>query len=254
MNPIFKSQRIKLLAIRHFAENGRKGAIRMCVYFIIFAFLPRLINSSLPLTSFIIFCIILVLGGIAFTAKIFQEIHQPASGMHYLHIPASRFEKFLFNGVLTLLYYPAVCLLLYYGATFFGNLIEPIMPSFLNYSTIDISLLLPAEHINKLISQYVLIHAIFFLGSLTFKKHHTSKTFISLIVISIIIGIIQSILFKIVWADFIATSVGDSMSVTMSIENMFDLHLLPYAKWLFNGMITVFLWVVAYFKFKEKQV
>ena len=249
MNHIISFQRIKLLTIRYFAENGRKGLIRLSIFFLIFAFLPRLINSSYPLTSFVIFCAILFIGGISFTAHIFKEIHKPFSGMHYLHIPASRFEKFLFNGTLSLLYYPAVCLLLYYGGALFGNLVAPIIPSFLNYQIIDISYLMPKELIGKLVSQFVLTHAFFFLGSLAFKKNNVSKTFISLIVISLIIGIVQMMLMKILWTDY--TSTDFNIKIVSLTENLTGIR---HGEWISIGAIAIFLWIVSYFKLKEKQV
>ena len=254
MNTTSNFHRIKLLAFRYLAENGRRDLVTLTLFFIAFAFLPRLIGNSSPLTSFFVFCAILCIGGVRFTARIFHEIHTPISGMHYLHIPASRLEKFLLNGALTLLFFPAICLLLYYGGTLFGNLLAPIMPAIFNYNTIDISSLIPLAQINKLISQYVVIHSVFFLGSLIFKKHPTSKTFISLIIISMIVGLFQLLLFKMVWADFTSSFTDNSLSLTLSLEDMFGSHMLPYAEWLLNGVIAVFLWVVAYFKFKEKQV
>ena len=254
MNTTFSLHRIKLLAFRYLTENGRRDLVTSTLFFIAFAFLPRLISNSYPFTSFIIFCVIFCIGGVRFTARIFHEIHTPESGMHYLHIPASLIEKFLLNGALTLLFFPAICLLLYYGGTLFGNFLAPIMPSLFNYNTIDISSLIPSEQINKLISQYVVIHSIFFLGSLIFKKHPTSKTFISMIMILMLIGVFQLLLFKMVWKDITSSFTEDSLSLTLSLENMFGSHILLYTKWLLNGVIAVFLWIVAYFKFKEKQV
>jgi len=249
MNPHFSFQRIKLLAIRYFTEHGRRDLVMMAALFFTFAFLPRLINNASPFTSPILFCIILFIGGMRFTARIFHEIHQPASGMHYLHIPASRLEKFLLNGAITLLLFPIICLLLYYGGTLFGNLVKPIVPTFLNYNVIDISSLVPTQYIRETASQYLFWHALFFLGALSFKKHPTTKTILSFILFVIALGIIQSLLAKIMW------SVFEVPSTEILLKNVFQLvESWSYFDDLFHVSMFVFLWIVSYFKLKEKQV
>ena len=254
MNPIFSFQRVKLLAIRYCTEHGRRDLITLSTMFIAFALLPRLNDPSDSFNP-MLFSVILFLGGMRLTARVFHEIHQPASGMHYLHIPASRLEKFLLNGIFTLLLYPALCLLLYYGGVLFGNLIEPIMPSFFNYRVIDISSLIPETYIYKLISQYLLLQAIFFLGSLIFKKHPTTKTFLSIIAFGIVVALLQSLLIKILWMNLEVTPTGTvEMKLKQLFESLLDSRIVSHINYLFNGIVAIFFWVVSYLKFTEKQV
>jgi hypothetical protein len=214
---------------------------------------PRLISAPSEVTAPVLFCIILFIVGVRYTARIFHEIHQPGSGMHYLHIPASRLEKFLFHGVTTLLLFPLVCLLLYYGGALFGNLIEPIMPSFLNFRKVELSSLVPIEYIRKTVIQYMTTQAIFLTGSLYFKKHPTTKTFLSIIAFSIAFAIVQLLLTKIIWLNVD----GDTTDMfTMRKEQLTEYlsHFTPYLEYLLNGLIVIFFWIVSYLKFKEKQV
>ncbi|MCL2727415.1 MAG: hypothetical protein FWD56_03435 [Bacteroidales bacterium] len=256
MNHFFSFYRIKQLAIRYLAERGRRDLIIIAAYFIAFAFLPRLGggNPSDASTSSL-FTLILILGGMRFTARIFHEIHQPASGMHFLHIPASRLEKFLLNGVLTLLFYPVVCLLLYYGGTLFGNLIAPVVPSFLNYPVIDVSSIIPAAYLKKMIPQYLICQATFFAGSLFFKKHPTTKTLILFTSFFLAVGVIQLIVIKFLWGDIDPMQNGaiviNSIDLFQAIESS---SLLTGIKYISIAFVTAFFWFVAYFKFKEKQV
>ena len=254
MNNYFSFHRIKLLVIRYVAEHGRRDIITLSAFFMTIAFLPRLTgDTGFP---FLLFCLLLGVGGIRFTARIFHEIHHPATGMHYLHIPASRLEKFLLNWTLTLFCYPAICLLLYYGGTLFGNLIEPLIPSFLYYRTIDISSLFPKTGFEKLIWQYLFCHTFFFLGSLIFKKHPTTKTIVSLILFGIGISIFEVIMAKLLWGgsgDISITFDHDKfrlLTTTVTEEAV----LLKWLNYLLSAIVVLFFWTVSYFKLKEKQV
>jgi len=251
MNSIFSFYRIKLLAIRYFAEHGRQDLITLAAFFITFAFMPRLLSIPLIPSSFILFCFVLFIGGMRFTARIFHEIHQPASGMHYMHIPASSLEKFLLNGMFTLFVYPIACLLVYYGGTLFGNLLEPIMPTFLNYRIISLSSLMPEMYMKKVISQYVFFQSIFFLGSLVFKKHPTTKTFLSYMLFGFVVGVIQMIIIRLMWSNTDLFANIDAKSITQWIE---DSLWLTYLSYLCFAVTVVFFWIVSYFKLKEKQV
>jgi len=253
MNHIFSFHRIKLLAIRYFFELGRRDLFNMCAFFIAFVLLPHIVNDASNTFNPVLFGIILFIGGMRFTARIFHEIHQPAPGMHYLHIPASRLEKYLFNGLLTLILYPAICILLYYGGVYFGNLLEPIIPSFFNYQIIDISTLIPGIYVKKIASQYVIMHSIFFLGSLSFKKHPTTKTFLSIITFAIGAGIIQAILTRMLWANVD----GHSMDLLNNKVRQLIIswpRIEPYLNSVLSGVIVLFFWAVSYLKLKEKQV
>ena len=255
MNHTFSFARIKLLIIRYFTENWRRDLVTLAGYFLILALLPRIKSFSFPQLPFILFCIVLFVGGIHFCAHIFHEIHRPSSGMHYLHIPASRLEKFLFNGALTLLFFPILCFVLFYAANLFGNLIEPIMPSFLNYGTIDISTIFPYSYTGKMVEQFVLAQAIFFLGALVFKKHPTTKTIISLIAFGIVIGIVQMTLTQLLWSNSeVSTSLTFRGGILQIGEDTFDSPFLECASQICSYMVILFLWVASYFKFKEKQV
>lgn len=255
MNQTFHFSRIWLLFVRFITENWRRDVISLAAYFIAFALLPRINMFSFPQLPFVLFCIILFIGGIHFSAHIFHEIHRPSSGMHYIHIPASRVEKFFVNGALTLLIFPLLCFLLFYAATLFGNLIEPIMPSILNYKTIDISTLFPSSYTGKTVEQFVLVQAIFFLGALIFKKHPTTKTIISVIAFGVVIGVVQIPLAQFLWSNSeVELSLlfkGGGLQIG---GNIFDSTVLKYADQIFNYIIVIFLWVVSYFKLKEKEV
>lgn len=254
MNHIFSFHRIKQLSIRYLAEHARRDLIFMCALFFTFAFLPRLVGSSDAFYA-ILLSIIVYIGGMRFTARIFHEIHRPTSGMHFLHIPASRLEKFTLYGVITLVCFPVICLLLFYAGTFFGNLIAPLIPSFFNYEVIDISSLLPWEQLGKLFSQYLIGHAVFFLGSFIFKTHPTTKTIVSFLGFAFAIAIIQMIIGRLFFADLDVVSISISSGKLFGLlDNLINSRILVYINYLLYGIVLLFFWLVSYLKWKEKQI
>jgi len=254
MNSLFSFHRIKLLAIRYLTEHWRREVISLSAFFIAFAFIPRLISGPSENVSPILFGAILLLGGARFTARIFHEIHHPSGGMHYVHIPASRWEKFLFNGVLSLLCYPVACLLLYYGGTLFGNLLEFVMPSFLNYRVIELSSLLPKQNIEEFVIQLLLYHAIFFLGSLFFKNHPTTKTFLSIILFGFAISLVEIFLAKIIWGGIDSSPDSIEVKVVFFTQMIQNSTLASFINYLITTIVLLFFWIVSYLKFREKQV
>jgi len=253
MNPIFSFHRIKLLVIRYLAESGRRDLITLFAFLFTFAFLPRIMDSQSG--SFPLFCLVLFIGGMRFTARIFHDIHPPGSGMHFFHIPSSRLEKFILNGGFTLLFYPIVCFLLYVGGTLFGNFIGLLMPSFLNYPIVDLSSIFQVEPYVKMIPYYICCHAVFFLGSLFFKKHPTTKTFVSIIAICFAISTVQMILVNLLWSGIEIESMNAlPQKIVQLVESVVDSSLLKNVQILSNILLTMFLWVVSYLKLKEKQV
>jgi len=272
MNPTFHFSRIRLLFTRYFTEHWRRDLIAYATLFIIFAFVPRMGASSIPFFPFMIFCCILFIRGMHFSAHIFTEIHYPSSGMHYFHIPASRTEKFFVNGFITLILFPLLCFALYYGGVLFGNLLEPVMPSVLHYKVIDISTLIPSSHLSNMtiksdpfsssssavaevLLAYFYLQALFMLGSLFFKKHPTTKTITSLIVFGIALGVIQMVISKVYWYNVDMESLSMlKEKLALLIESTFRSRVITVIDDLSAWITALFLWVVSYLKFIEKEI
>jgi len=261
MTTTFNFSRIRLLFVRFFAENWRRDLTTLSAFFVAFGVLPHLINFFL--FPFILFCLLLFIGGIHFSARIFHEIHYTSSGMHYLHIPASRSEKFFVHLVLTLILYPLVCFFLYFAAIFIGNLLEPIMPAMFNYKTIDMANLFPSSSlpgisissVGKLLTNFITYQSIFFLGSLIFKKHPTTKTILSLIAFGIVLGIIQACLGQIFWTNIDISSIGGLKDkITQLGEHLMGSRIMVHAEYIFTAIIALFFWTVSFLKFKEKEI
>jgi hypothetical protein len=129
------------------------------------------------------------------------------------------------------------------------------MPSFLKYSAISVSSLIPAASLEKVVTNWFLCHAIFYLGSLIFKKHPTTKTVVALILTSIVVGIIQIVLIKYIWTgiDYISEDVinMNGLNLALNLENS---PLIKNLIYLFYAISLLFFWIVSYFKLKEKQV
>ena len=272
MNHTFHFSRIKLLFIRYFTEHWRRELVAFSAIFIVLALLPRLAVSSIPALPFILFCMILLFRGMHFSAHIFTEIHYTSSGMHYLHIPASGAEKFFVNGFLSLILFPLLCFALFYGATLFGNLLEPIMPSMLHYKVIDMATLIPSTNVGMLsvtsdpfgsssstlwavISSYIFLQSIFFLGSLFFKKHPTTKTIVTVMVFSLALGIVQMVLAKVIWSGVNIESLSMVKEKLILLgTKTFGSRTVMMVDQVCHWALVLFFWVVSYLKLKEKEI
>jgi len=98
---------------------------------------------------------------------------------------------------------------------------------------------------------FAIVQSIFLLGSIYFKRSTIGKTFLSIIVFSVVIGLIELILLKL---NFDTTSI-QSQNINISLLEV---------KSMFPGLEVVgeiikyatvpFFWVVSYFRLTEKEV
>jgi hypothetical protein len=105
--------------------------------------------------------LILLIGGLWLSSLSFYELHNPQRNYHLLTLPASQLEKVLSRWLFTALVFPAVVLAIYCLLYFFinGMKLSPFP-----YYIVD------------LMKNYLKIQAIFFLGSVYFKKYTLIKT------------------------------------------------------------------------------
>lgn len=155
-----------------------------------FLFLVNLLNNDNFISvndSPTIFFLSLFFGGILLSSLGFKNYQFPNRGYFYLLLPASLLEKFLGRLLLTGIVYPVVLLLAYSLFYWFISLMVLISTGKLFFvNTLFSGLVWHA------IYTYIIIQAIFILGSSYFKKNALIKTLLSLFCLGIVIVILVS--------------------------------------------------------------
>lgn len=244
--------RITLLLKRYFIENKQKEITFWGIATLVFMVMHQAGSVDM----------FLYISGFIFASRTFKSFSYTPSGMHYLLIPATHFEKLTVTILLSIVYYFAMFLITYTIGTFIGinvgNLIfqtnNPINFELFNiganvnnWNDIDIS----RSSLLTVFMTFTIIQSIFILGSVYFKRSTIGRTFLSIAAISIVLGLIELLFIKLTFG----TYHFDNQMVQLNITGGQDL---------FNGYeivgkvlqyITVpFLWVVSYFRLTEKEV
>jgi hypothetical protein len=202
------------------------------------------------------------ISGFIFAARMFKTFAYTPGGMHYLLIPATHLEKLVTTIFLSTFYFLIMLLITYsIGAplgTALGNAIfgthhdlslslfqMDSINSTMNYNGI--------KQINLLdfLLGFALVQSIFLLGSVYFKRNVIGKTFLTLISLAFIYGLIEFLIFRVSFGsyhlngqslDFSTTSGNDVFAKFKIISKTIKYLLIP------------FFWIVTYYRLTEKQV
>jgi hypothetical protein len=252
MNTTFNISRLGLLLKRYFIENKNRELTFWGIATAIF----MLMNQSGSVAMF------LYVTGFIFAARSFNVFGYAPGGMHYLLIPATHTEKLVSSILLNTVYFFIMFLISYTIGTIFGITIGNLIFGF-NHP-LNFSLFQSGEHINqfnKIITNdfslydifftFAIIQAVFMLGSLYFKRNSIGRTFLTLIAVSIFLGIIELIMFKTTFGTYQLTGQMINFSFPAE-ENLFSG--LNIAGNIVKYAMIPFLWLVSYFRLTEKEV
>lgn len=244
--------RITLLLKRYFIENKQRELTFWGITTLIFMVMHQAGSVDM----------FLYISGFIFASKTFKSFSYTPSGMHYLLIPATHFEKLTVNILLSIVYYFLMILITYtignFIGTNLGNLIfqtnNPINFELFNIGTnvndwnnIDISRI----SLLTVFLTFTIIQSIFILGSVYFKRNATSRTFLSLAAVSIVLVLIELLFVKLTFG----TYHFDNQMVQLNITNGRDLfHGFEITGKILQYITVPFLWVVSYFRLTEKEV
>jgi hypothetical protein len=188
------------------------------------------------------------ISGLIITSMAYNEIHVPARSQFFLTLPATTSEKLLSHWLITSVLFIIIANVLLTLILLLPNLVAAAAWNS------PISVFNPFTQANlRLMSIYVVIQSIFFLGAIYFRHNNFLKTILSLFVISIIVNIIG---FIIMYLAFGATGFqGNNFELVdpdfaFSMERIFPLTM----KIIFYAIIVPFCLVVSYFKLKEREV
>ena len=252
MNTTLNFNRLGLLLKRFFIENKQKELTFWGIATVVFMIMhePTSVEMFLYISGFI------------FAARMFKEFKYTPGGMHYLLIPTTQLEKLISSILLSTVYYFIMFVITYTLGTLLGTLIsnlilgtqQPVGLELFQISSISTVWENNLVHHNgfwNIFLSFALIQSIFMLGSLYFKRNALSRTFLTLIIFAVVLGLIEVFLLRITFGTYQLS--GQSFKFTFdSGENLlpgFELagNILKY-------LSIPFFWLVSYFRLTEKQV
>ena len=184
----------------------------------------------------------------------FLSLHDKSANEAFLLLPASALEKTLVRLLFTSLVLPFFILILIFIASMIS---EGAGALFVKESFTPMQLF-GAGHL-KTIGYVVIAQSIFFLGAAWFKKAHLVKTVFALIVGSIGLGILSTILFRIIFASYfegffmpISVNIDMEALLRMRFPGLMDAMVI-IGKVAFYGLLAPFCWFVAWLRVKETQ-
>jgi hypothetical protein len=272
MNQFFSLQRFSLLVSKHWADNKKRYSLSVLAFiglligwFLFFL----LVEKDAPMDKgmqFITFLFSLFVIGSFYASQYFRELSSRAKGINFLLVPASAFEKILCSILFNFVLFFVVFVSAFYIADF---LMVTVSNSFLDSSSPEnkqglINVFqeakLPFDGTNtiNLLAVFFSIQAFFLLGSVYFEKYSFIKTVISGFLIFLALFFFIFFLFELMpnggYTSGFLTSfhiqTGDNQHYLVSIPNWIGkslFYLLMYGT-------APFLWIVTYYRLKEKQV
>ena len=195
---------------------------------------------------------ILYVGGLVIISYSFVELGDPIRRSAYLLVPASTLEKASARLALTLVAFPAASLILYWATSLAGSGLGGLIwdESFDVYNPFT-------EETWRLLSVYPMVHSVFFLGAVWFRKSTLFKTMLAVVLAQIGLAIVTALIFRIVFFDFF-----QGMSFEPSKE--FRLNVID-AGWLTSDisaqigkvfthlLFGPWLWVIAYLRLADTE-
>jgi hypothetical protein len=252
MNTTFSLNRLGLLLKRYFTENRQHELSFWGIAIVVFMIMHQ------PASVEIFFYI----SGFIFAARTFRIFSYTPGGMHYLLIPATHLEKLVSAILLSTFYYFIMLLVTYIIGTILGTALGNSI--FDTHNAISLGLFnmdsvskswgnIVVNHIGfiEFMLSFALMQSVFLLGSVYFKRNAIGKTFLTLISLAFLIGIIELVIFKISFGSYHLN--GQSLDFSIIPGN----DVLGYFKLILKTLkylLIPFFWVVSYYRLTEKQV
>ncbi len=182
---------------------------------LIFLFTANMGPSFSPLYSIGLF-----VGGALISVSAFKDVHDKNLNIQYLTLPISAWARYLAMWLMTGPFYLMFITVLY-GV---GILAHVIVQTFWDFGS-AMPLLYTA-------GQYLVVNAIFLLGSISFKRLPFIKTIFWLLLLGLAVAVVRSLI--------------SNMDVSASAIKVGD-----YTFWLVFGICA---WFIAYYKLKKSEL
>jgi len=273
-NNVFNLNRFGLYIRKHLVDNYRLYGMSMIVLFVLvlLVILITYFNKGtlnkysdiLPL-----YCIGILFSGMIFTSASFNEFSNKPGGVNYLMLPASHFEKFL-----TTFLFTTVGFLVVYHIVFYGVFLWLDALTFSHTQKYMDNDLGSDRGITKTLVFYscfvwFLLHSIFLLGATYFEKYSFLKTIFLLVIFLFVLYLINTLFLELFFGSklqawnhhvpMLLVAVKKeriTSGMGYSVDTLVFLPKQMQQVFSFAGLYLVppFIWVVAYFRLKDKEI
>jgi hypothetical protein len=273
MNQVFNFNRFSLLVLKHWADNKKRYLLSILAFIGLligwFTF-TILIDSRFPVgqgLQLVTYFFSLFTVGSFYASQYFRELGSRSKGINFLLVPASAFEKVLcsllysvvlFFVVFTAAFYLVDILMVWIAQNFVSDIPYPAdQKGLLNVfeaAKIHIS---PETTVN-ILWIYFTLQSVFLLGSVYFEKYSFIKTVIAGFVLFFLLFCFVYFLYDLMpKGDYTSGLLTSYVIKTHGKED----YLVQLPGWfgqllyyLFMYGTAAFLYIVTYFRLKEKQV
>ncbi|MET6999946.1 hypothetical protein [Chitinophaga defluvii] len=273
-NNVFNLNRFGLYIRKHLVDNYRLYGMSMVVLFVLVLvvmvttyFTRGTINKITDILP--MYCIGILFSGMIFTSASFSEFANKPKGVNYLMLPASHFEKFL-----TVFLFTTIGFLVIYHIVFYGVYLWMDAIAFSRTQKHMLNDLASDRGITKTLAFYscfvwFLLHSIFLLGATCFEKSSFLKTIFLLVIVLFLLYLINTLFLELffgsklqAWNHHVpmllvalkkertTSGMGYSFDTLVFLPKQMQ-HIFAFAG---TYLIIPFLWVVAYFRLKEKEI
>jgi len=215
---------------------------------------PMNSNQVPPDAGEIVFGVLLIVCGSVITASIFREFRNPPERLKFLSLPASNFEKVFSKWLYTLPFYLLIVSVIFIiGYPIFSSMVG----YWINVEYVTLQELRP-KYFGYLSLAYFLIHSGIFLFSLFYNRFPLPKIIVTAFLLAIGGFLVICLLTRIVFYDhfqgfFRGTELMFSKQLSVEFQEWVNVFMakLPY---LFACIGVPFIWLITYFKMKEKEL
>jgi hypothetical protein len=213
MNTIFSFHRMYQLAKHHYITGKKSALLKIagfCISIVLVLFISQAVGNNYLNWSDGkyqgIFSFFYIFGGILYFASSFKWLRTKESRFYYFMVPATTFEKYLFEFLNKIVAYIVLVPFIYWFlANLEGTIFHLFCPGFTNFQcalsglvfNIDFSEMAINSALFIGINSFLLVALVPFVGVTFFKKSPFPKVLLSLVVILISVIIYVIILFKI---------------------------------------------------------
>ncbi|MES2777881.1 MAG: hypothetical protein V4722_27120 [Bacteroidota bacterium] len=273
MNQFFSFKRFALLVMKHWADNKKRYTLSVLAFMgvlIAWFVLMMLTDTHHPMAENVqqmTFFFSLFIVGTFFASQYFRDLGSRAKGSNFLLVPASAFEKLLCSLLYSALLFFIVFTTVFYMVDFLmvtisNNLVRTDQPvekaRVINIFKVILVRFNTDSTINLLLF-YFSFQSAFLLGSVYFPKYSFIKTtisgFIACFIIFCCMYFFNGQLLP--EGDYVK---GFLTSYNVYVDGVND-HLVQVPAWigevfrfLMMYAIAPYLWIVTYYRLKEKQV
>lgn len=257
MNIEFNTRRLILLLKRFYLENAQRELNYWLIVTAVFALIFTQPDSARAF---------LYISGLFFAARQFKFFSYTPSGMNYLLIPATHFEKITASLLITVPFYFLMFLFTYILGTTIGVTVSNIVfgTEFMySYDFITQARSVPIfgpvmSEFTKIdvfntFGTFAFIQSLFLMGSLFFKRNAAVKSMLSVTVFGFLLLMFQLLIFKVFYGSFSINS-SDMMVSGFNPDTSIFVNALTIIYRVLSWVSVPFFWLVSYFRLTEKQV